>query len=113
MIEIRPAIASDFDEVCGSRNHVTVRAFTVTRNGEPVAIAGITLERGQFVAFSDIKEGVTAPKMTIWKTARKLAELIKGLNLPAISTTSNGKFLESMGFQYRGESEDKQIYIIG
>lgn len=112
MIEIRPAIASDFEAVCKQKPHVSVRAFTVLREGEPVAIAGITLEPSKFIAFSDIKEGTTAPKMTIWKIAKKLTELIRQLGLPAIASTKNGKFLESVGFKYAGEAEDKQIYII-
>jgi hypothetical protein len=112
VIEIRPTIAADFPAVCNRVNHLTVKAFTVLSDGEPVAIAGVTIERDKFIAFSDIKEGVSAPKMTIWRTAKKLAEHIKELGLPAIATTDNGKFLESIGFQYAGNTENKGIYRI-
>ncbi len=110
--DIRPSITADFQEVCGRRNHVSVRAFTVTRDGEPVAIAGITLEEGKFIAFSDIKEGVKAPKMTVWRIARKLAKQIADLQLPAIAITDSGKFLESIGFTYCGECSEGIIYRI-
>jgi hypothetical protein len=112
MIEIRPAIASDFEHVCNRKNHLTVRALTVVRDGEPIAIAGITIEKEQFVAFSDIKEGVEASPITIWRTARKLADMLRELKLPAAATTSKGKFLESLGFECVGDIENKNIYRI-
>lgn len=112
MIEIRPTIPGDFEQVCNRKNDKTVKSFTVLRDGEPVCIAGITIEKDGSTAFSDIKEGVTAPKMTIWKTAKKLTEHIKKLNVPALASTSNGKFLESIGLEYVGETENKKIYRI-
>lgn len=113
MIEIRPTIAADFPVVCRRPNDKTVKAFTVVRDGEPVAIAGVTIEKDKFVAFSDVKEGVTAPKMTIWRTAKKLADLIKNLKLPAITApVHTGKFLQSLGLECAGECEQGQIYRI-
>lgn len=110
MIEIRPTIAEDFPAVCSRVNEKTVKAFTVVRDGEPVCIAGITIEPDGFTAFSDMKEGVTAPKMTIWKTAKLLADQLRELRLPALAQTDNGKFLESLGLEYMGETDNKKIY---
>lgn len=112
MIEIRPAKPDDFSAVCNRRADKTVKAFTVIRNGEPVAIAGVTIEKDKFVAFSDIKNGVTAPRMTIWRVARKLADHIKELKLPAFAITNSGKFLESLGFEYAGCCDEGDIYRI-
>ncbi len=110
--EIRQTIASDFPIVCDRQNDQTVKAFTVVRNGEPVAIAGVTIKDGECIAFSDIKEGVTAPRMTVWKAAKELADRIHGLNLPAYATTAKWKFLASLGCEYIRDIENKKIYRI-
>lgn len=113
MIEIRPARPGDFPPVCGKANDRTVIAFTVEWGGEPVCIAGVTLEKGQFIIFSDIREGVNAPKMTVWRTARKLAERIKSLNLPAVTAPCHtGRFLETLGLTYCASCEEGDIYRI-
>lgn len=111
-VEIRQTIKSDFMAVCNRVNDKTVKAFTVIYDGEPVAIAGVILEKDHFIVFSDVKEGLQAPKMTIWKTSRKLIEMIKSLNLPAIATTNNGKFLNSIGMEYIMETNDKEVFKI-
>lgn len=112
MYEIRPTVQGDFEAVCNRVNDKTVKAFTVLQDNEPVAIAGITIEQGRFLIFSDIKEGATAPKMTIWKLSKQLAEHIKTFNLPAVATSSNGKFLKSIGFEHIGEVGNKETYRI-
>jgi hypothetical protein len=108
--EIKPATLVDIESFYGRRPDRTVKAFSVYRDGELVAIAGVTLERERIVAFSDIKEGVTAPKITIWRTAKETVKHIAKLNLPAIAITGSGKFLESLGFKYVGECDEGTIY---
>lgn len=111
-VEIRYTIATDFPSVCNRVNDKTVKAFTVLLDGNPVCIAGVTIEKDKFIAFSDVKEGLKAPKMTIWRTARRLAEKLRTLNLPAVAITKSGKFLESLGFEYVGECDEGKIYRI-
>ena len=111
IIEIRPTIQSDFLEVCDRINDKTVKAFTVLNNGAPVAIAGVTIENGRFIAFSEIKEGVSGPKISIWKVAKQLAHHIKEFNLPAVTAPdSNSRFLQSIGLECLNDKE--KIYRI-
>lgn len=110
MIEIRPSTLKDIEEISGSKANRTVKSLSVFRDNELVCIAGVTIERDNIEAFSDIKDGVSASKITIWRTAKKLVDYIRGFNLPAVAITSNGKFLESLGFSYVGDHEEKKIY---
>lgn len=109
-IEIRPTTADDVLAFYGQPSPKSMRAFTVLRDGEIACIAGVTIEPDGLVAFSDMKG--TAPKMTIWRTAKKLTKLIQDMQLPAYATTSNGKFLASLGLEYAGEIEGQTVYIL-
>lgn len=75
--------------------------------GEVVGIAGYFLGHGHVVVFSDIREGI--PKMTIWREARALMSDVK---LPAIciAEETSGPFLERLGWQHVGPSDQGEVY---
>lgn len=110
MIEIRPTSYADIISFYGKPSDKTIKAFTVTKDGEIACIAGVTVEP-QPTAFSDVKD-VGASKFAIYRTAKLLAAKLMALGIPATATTSNGKFLASLGLSYAGEIEDKHIYLL-
>ena len=82
----------------------TIRAWVVERAGQLECIAGLEFGQGYTLAFSNTRPGMEAPKKTIWRYARLLAERIRALKIPAIALAKHepdsSKFLESMGFTY-------------
>lgn len=114
-IEIRPSTMADIEAFNKGPAERTARAFSVFRDGELVAIAGVTIEPSRIVAFSDIKEGVSAPKTTVWRTAKELLKRIQGFNLPIVAISSQNinnsdRFLECLGFQHIGDAGGEKIY---
>jgi hypothetical protein len=111
--EIKPSTADDIASFYGAGVLKTVRAYSVFWRGELVAVAGVMLEPTGFIIFSDMKEGIEAPKMTVWKTAKLLAEAIKKFNIPAYTAPcKTGKFLESIGLKQVTECNGEHIYRI-
>lgn len=125
MIQIRNATMSDVEtfhkmqeaDPEHSHTHIlenTIRAWAVEKDGELACIAGIIYGKDYFEAFSDIAPNLVAPKRTIWKYAKILAENIKATKLPVIAfcreNPDSGKFLESLGFRFIGISNNRKIY---
>jgi hypothetical protein len=114
-IEIRPATMGDLVTFYGRLPEKTVRAVAVLKEGEIACVAGVTIERGIVTAFSDVREGVTAPKITVWRVAKKIADYIRSLNLPVMAVSDprlpcSDKFLESLGFTRVAECEEGVVF---
>lgn len=117
MIEIRPTTQADIVAFSGHRSQKTIRAFTVLLDGEVTCIAGVTIEPDGVMAFSDLREGLQVPKMTIYRYAKQLADLIRGWGLPAAAVAdpnrpNSDRFLERMGFCYIIDSEEGKVFGI-
>lgn len=127
MIEVRPITRADvqaFHEravAAGSTKldpfERTMRGWAIDKDGETVCIAGLIFDKTYIEAFSDFLPNIDAPKRTIWRYGRILAQKIRDLNLPAIAIAkedwpNSGKFLESVGFKYIGKIEAKETYRI-
>lgn len=112
MIEIRPATAADLEAFYGQRPQQTVKAVAVFQDGDLAAIAGVTIEPGFLVAFSDIKPGVTAPKMTYWRVAKEVMKFIGNRPVvagPSANHPNAARLLTKLGF-VRIESEHGEVY---
>lgn len=112
MIELLPANSDDFMELCGRTPPCTVRAIKAVKDGVIGAIAGVTLKKGEFIAFSEMRD-LDVPKMTRWKVALAMADWMRSLQLPIMVVTPNtnsGKFLTSVGFEFCKEHNDSKIF---
>lgn len=111
-ITITPVTSADILEFYGAPSERTLRALAIRRDGVLVAIAGVAVECGRNVAFSDVKEGVTAPKKTIWRVAKEIMKYISAIKSPTIAITkSSEKFIQRLGFiEYIGRCENGRIY---
>lgn len=105
----RPATAADAALFWGRNPPVAIRAWVLDVDGEPAAIAGYFLNGTHAVMFSDIREGATIPKMTVW---RESAALMERMTLPAIcvATGSSGRFLKRLGWRWIGASAAGDVY---
>lgn len=109
-VEIKQASAEDIREFTGHYCPYTVYAWIAYYRGMPACLAGVMLEPGKAVPFSDVLPN-KAPKPTIWKTARVLFENIKSLNLPLTTACLNySRFLEELGFVHAGTYEGHEVY---
>jgi len=85
--------------------------------GQPACFAGVTVERGGYVAFCDLKPDINAPKQTIWRAAKIMFENMRSLNLPMMAIycephkqRQGQKFVERLGFRYSHTYDGMEIY---
>lgn len=93
----------------------TAYSWVAFYKGAPACLAGLIVEKGGCIAFSEIKEGIKAPKITIWRTARALMERIKGLNLPMYAACDfNDKmaheFVKRLGFSRERNFQGSELF---
>lgn len=110
-VTIRPTTPEDVAGFFGRSLQPTIRAWTAFYRGEAACIAGISLGEHGFVAFSDVKPGIDAPKMTVWRTVRALMKLIASTGVPVYSSPNvhlcgAPKLLEILGFTDTGKMQD-------
>lgn len=113
---IRQATKQDIIDFYGSSLSRTIKAWAVIWKGKIVCIAGVTVEWGGQVAFSDVKE-YDAPKLTTWRTIKKLMSLMEKTDAPILSSPDGGrstseKLLKTLGFCDSGKRlEGKRIFV--
>lgn len=95
----RMATADDIEAVTGQKSPYTCRAYAFFYDGVPVALGGYKLENGNFVVFSDIKEGVDAPKMTVFRCVLKVMEMVRAKGLSMYAVAENPELCEKIGFK--------------
>lgn len=74
-------------------------------DGKPAGVAGYYLVDGVKMVFSDI--AAPLPKTLVWRMAKRFMASVRP---PAVCVTNNGRFLERLGWQPAGQSEDGDIY---
>lgn len=115
-VEIRPITQADIIEMNGQPLRHTVQGWSIYKDNELAAICGVTFGRGVMIVFSDIKPDVVAPKVTIWRTALKLLDKIRGLNISTVYAVASPKwpgapaFLERLGFEHVESSVRGEIF---
>lgn len=112
-VEIRPATFADLQQFYDTNPGDTVRAVSVFADGELAAVAGVRIERGRLTAFSDIKEGITAPKITIWRTAKELMKHVTKTNAPLLAVCEDERacrFLERLGWKHLKSDDCGEVY---
>ena len=114
-VEIRQATAEDIKLFYPDGPPRTAYSWIAFYKGEPACLCGLILERGGCVAYSEIKPGIKAPKVTIWKAAKKLFALIEQLKLPMyagceIYDMKAQAFVERLGFKYERTFQGMELY---
>lgn len=114
-IEIRPITDPEVAAFYGQPLKDKVRAVGVWRGGELCCVAGVTEEGGWGVAFWDIKESVSAPKITFVRCADRIMRFIKESTVPVLAIPHTrhpnaGKLLRRLGFEKTGECDHGEVY---
>lgn len=105
MIRVEFATAEDLAANYGAPIGRTVRAVVFKRDAEVVGCAGLYLDAGRMVMFSDVKDEVRQAPRAVVKAYRTLLGIAErtGLAVHAIPDPGIDKavpFLERMGFAY-------------
>jgi len=115
MIEIKPSTAEDVALFFGRTLPRTIQAVSVWRDGQLDAIAGVAIEEGKIEAFSDIRKGISVPKITVYRVAKEIMKMIRtrktqvfAIADPNIPTSE--RFLESLGFTLL--LQDGKVYTL-
>lgn len=113
-LDITPATRADLAEFYGSIPARSVRAVAVRYKGEIKAVAGVTLEKGWGIAFSDIKPH-DAPKLTVWRATKEAVKIIARTKVPVVAIPSPNhpnaaRYLERLGFIHTGTCEHGEVY---
>lgn len=98
-VTYRVASAEDIEGVTGEKPVYSVKALAFFYDGELAGIGGYKIHNGSYVAFSDIKKGVEAPKLTIYRCALIIMDLIKSKGLPMFASAENPELCERLGFE--------------
>jgi hypothetical protein len=105
-VELKPITVSDYVHFFKEHPKRTIRGYSFFLNGEMVAVFGAILEKEGTMLFSDMKDGIDVPKITIYRWSKKALELIDDMKQPLYATTLHaGKFLDRLGFCYRGNTK--------
>lgn len=110
---VRYGTLEDVREFYGGFNK-TARIMVMEKDRQLLGVAGITIERGRTVAFSDMKEGIP-PRIILW-AARQFMALVAEVKAPVIALASDkypnsGRFLKALGFNYIETQPAGDIYI--
>jgi hypothetical protein len=110
-IEIKPITVDDYVHFFKESPKRTIRGYSFFLNGEMVAVFGALLDKDGTMLFSDMRENLPVPKITIYRWAKKALRKIEDMKQPLYATSGNsGKFLKSLGFCYRGDTECSKLY---
>lgn len=103
-ITVRPATAEDIAAFSDLANKPTVRAWIGELDGTIIALGGIALVKGRWIAFVDLTEAARPYKMTIARTAIRFLEQARRDGIKFIyadmdaNEPSAPRWLASLGF---------------
>ncbi len=111
-IEIRSITHDDYVEFYNKQPARTLQGYSIFLDGELVAVFGVLIEKKNVrIMFSDIKKGISVPKMTIWRWSKKAMAMLNDIKLPIYAYTNNsGKYLQSLGFCYHADTKYGKLY---
>lgn len=114
-VEIRVATADDIRLFYPAGPPRTSYSWIASYKGTPACLAGLIIEKGGCIAYSEIKHGIDAPKLTIWKTAVALMQHIRALDLPMYAACETydkmaQAFVERLGFKRERNFQGMELF---
>lgn len=110
-VEIKPITIADYVNFFKEQPARTIRGYSFFLNGEQVAVFGALLDKDATMLFSDVKGGLEASPIIVWRWAKRALELIDDMRQPLYATSKNSeRFLLSLGFVFRGDTKYGKLY---
>lgn len=111
-VELKPITLEQYEMFFKQKPHRTIRGYSFFLDGEIVAVFGALLDQGSTMLFSDVKEGLNAPAITIWRWSKRALKLIDDMGQPLYATSKNAeKFLLSLGFVFHTNTKYGKLYV--
>ena len=113
----RHATRDDLVAFYGKAPACSIRALVFLDGDKIVAIGGMKREDGRWVAFSEIKPDVKLGKLTIWRCAKLVMEMLEAMKLPIWAVAEQqgaetGLLVRHLGFQHEGEIKAGEVYVL-
>lgn len=110
-VELKPITVDEYILFFKEEPKRTIRGYSFFLNGHIVAVFGALLDKDGTMLFSDVKEGLNAPAILVWRWAKRALFLINDMRQPLYATSKNsGRFLSSLGFVFRGDTKSGKLY---
>lgn len=110
-VELKPITIEDYVHFFKRQPDRTIKGYAFYLDGEMVAVFGALLGKDATMLFSDMKQGIDVPAITVWRWSKKALKLLEDMKQPLYATShSSGKFLNSLGFHYRGDAKCSKLY---
>lgn len=115
-VEIRPATAEDIRLFYPDGPPRTSYSWIALYKGLPACLAGLIVERGGCIAYSEVKPDIAAPKLTVWRTAHALLAHICALKLPMYAACEfhdkmAQAFVMRLGFKHERKFQGSELFI--
>lgn len=114
-LEIKPSTQEHFMEFYEMETMpFTAHSLSFFLDGDLVALGGVRIGKDGFLAFSEIKPGVTVEKATIYRCGLEVMKMIKKLNIPVVAIPADQctapNFLKHLGFK---TDEKGEVFVHG
>lgn len=110
-VELRAITVSDYAAFFGKAPDRTIRGYAFMVDGKMVGVCGALLGKDSTMLFSDLKEEIDAHPVTIWRWAKRAMDMLAEMKQPLFATTDTSeKFLNSLGFVFRGNTKYGKLY---
>lgn len=112
--KLRFATREDIDNFYGQSLY-SVRAWVLEYKDQVVAIGGLILLKGRYVAFiKDLKE---LPKKIFWRVSKNIVAEMRKLNFPIYAIRdekleSSERYLTKLGFRHFQTHNNQEIFIL-
>lgn len=111
-VKFKRATAEDIKSFYDGKIPFTAKAILFYYDDKIAAIGGIKIEDGIRMAFSEIKEGVNAPKKTVLQCAQKVMDFCKEDGVVFYARSINPRLLKKVGFsEYDTIAGDGEFFI--
>lgn len=107
---VRYATREDLLAFYGGPHRTSARAVVAEHGGEVVAVAGVMIEPGRTVAFSDVRPELHYSPRAALRMAREALALTARAGTLAWTRTDNHKFLKVLGFEHLGPAGEYQEF---
>ncbi len=110
-VELKPITTEDYKAFFGELPKNSIRGYSFVRDGEMVAVMGVIISKDGSVLFSDIKGELQASPVAIWRWSKRALDKLHDMRQPLVATTqSSEKFLNSLGFVFRGDTKYGKMF---
>lgn len=111
-VTYKDATQADLIAFYGLKPPFSIKAIVFFLDQALVAIGGWKIENGQYVVFSEIKEGVKVEKATVFRCAQVILKMVSEKGCPMYAATHNHKFLGKLGFKpFETVSDNKEFFV--